>query len=576
MARRSRKIAERDQLVSPPAQQDEADIIEEVGGVRDDETGEVTVDEDRVLEIGAVDAASVIENRRLKEAVSKKRGGMKGVSFNSDLLTSYEATIQAWPANGLDIFVRRLTGSPVEHVIQSRPRSGAELYAAILEKHGSYEEAKYAVKFLDTNGKQIRGTGQITMPDTRVAPQQGQPMHPYSTPPGYPPPPPGYYPPPPGYAYPSPAPQPAPAAAAPQMAPQPPVVVQAPPGPDMGALMASFEQMMGMLQRMQAQAVGLQPPSMQPAPPPLPAVPATPGAPDMAAMMAWFEQMAAMIQRMQPPSTPARGGAPAPSTTPAATPNPFATMMMGTPPMQAPPGMIWVPGVGFVSADHLFQAMRAAAGGGGALGGAPPTPAYRGPFRPTYGPQGDQGQGPPYPPYSPSAPPARSRSLAEEFRDHVSLVRTVAETAQEFGDMFGGGREAAPAATPAVDEDSPIQIMETGAAKLILNKEDGSLRKWETGWANLDKLIKFGSEELEKFRKSSADREAAGRRALPPGYVEVGPGYQPPPGYVAVPVDRLPPPAPPATSPLPLPPTSVPPPIQHGIWDAPTIPGMER
>ena len=51
-ARRKRPAAEGNSSSSSPAQDDEADILAEVGAVRDDETGELVVDEDQIEAAG--------------------------------------------------------------------------------------------------------------------------------------------------------------------------------------------------------------------------------------------------------------------------------------------------------------------------------------------------------------------------------------------------------------------------------------------------------------------------------------------------------------------------------------------
>lgn len=260
----------RDPDTGSPAQQDEADVFEEVGAERD-ESGELLADEARIRALGAVDAESVIENRRLAAIVGKKRSGKKEVPFNAgDILTKYETLIKFWPANTIDIGVKRLTGAPVQHLITSRPRSAPELFEALKLVHGQYEEAKYEIKFFDNNSKEFRGNGQITMPDTRPpSPQQGQPMHPYypygpaPAPPGYPP---LGYPPQPPLGY---APQQPTAQGSPQ---QPPVVhVQAPASPDLGALIDGVRQVLAMVQSA-PQPAAQQWPQQQPvyAPPPQP------------------------------------------------------------------------------------------------------------------------------------------------------------------------------------------------------------------------------------------------------------------------------------------------------------------
>lgn len=654
-----RRPHERDVRASTPAQQDEADIVAEVGAERDEDVGELVADEEKIRAIGAVDAESVRENRRLNDLVDKKRGNVKGVPFNAgDLLTKYETLIKFWPVNTIDISVKRLTGQPVQHMITSRPRSGVELYEAIKAIHGQCEEAKYELKFFDNNSKEFRGNGQITMPDTRAAtPQQGQPMqYPYNPfappgapiPPGYPP---GYavpypYPVPPGYPQPPqqaqqppPAAQPAAAQAAPaapqaptQMPPQmpPQVFVQPPPpapGLDIASLLAFQKQLFEMLQSVQPQHPP-QPPqpqyAPQPQPPPMPMpmmmpmpMPAQPGAPaqngfDLASLMALQKQVFEMLQSAQPQAAPApapgRGGSAQPQQ-PQPPPQMAALMgMMGMPPMSPPPGTIWVPGFGFVPLDRLTQAISPGGPGGappyrgrppyGPGGGAPypgqypgqyPEGAPGGPYGPR-GPGGPPGYGPPGygpPGYGPPGygPPQREKTAAEQFREAMGVVRTAVETVQDLNAMIPGAMPgvAAPPQEGDGGEESPIQVIDTGPAKLVINKEDGSLRKWETGWANMDKVFKWVGEQREALTKAAVERRAEERRQqqpLPPGYVEVGPGYQPPPGYVAVPADpRELQAAQQQQHALPPPPADVPPPIsqpqqppQRPMWGMPTVP----
>jgi hypothetical protein len=140
------------------------------------------------------------------------------------------------------------------------------------------------------------------------------------------------------------------------------------------------------------------------------------------------------------------------------------------------------------------------------------------------------------------------------------------------------------------DDDSPISVIDTGPAKIVINKKDGTLRGWETGFANLDKIFKFAGEQGELIRTANERRRQQQQqqqpqpRQLAPGYVEVTEGYRPPHGYVAVPVDQSGapiqqqppiqqqnlPPAPQVFSP---PIESVPaPPPGRRMWEAPSIP----
>lgn len=519
----------RDLGSSVPDQQDEADILAEVGGTRD-EGGELIVDEDAVLALGAVDAESVRANRRMDNVVNKKRGGEKNLTFNTDdLLTMYEGVIRVWAPNTLDISVRRLTGSAITRVITSRPRSGVELYEAIKTLHGPHEEAEYEVKFLDTNRKLYRGTGRITMPDTRVAPQQGQqPMyHPNGAPP------PAYAPPQPGFA-----------------SPPPPTFPASSPSIDP---MAMMNQMFQLFQQMQA---SVQPAPQPQAPPQFQVPPAMPPMPSpqasLAEQMEWMQRAFGMFKQMT--TAPAQQAAPpasaAPQTPQSGMAESIATMR---------------------EMFTLFQQMQ----GGSGAGSGPSRP------RPPYYPRDDQGD-PRTSPFSPSArqPQRPPQTMAEQFRESIGVVRTAVSMVEEMDSLLPGRhgqQQDAHVPQEADDDDSPIKIIDTGAGKIAVNREDGSMRLWESGFANLGDILKWGGEQIQKINKTNAERQRAQQpqRRLPPGYVEVGPDYRPPPGYVAVPVDQ---PQEGAEEELPPPPENPPPPIDEPAppvrqaWGAPIIP----
>lgn len=556
--RRKASSGGRDAGVSSPAQQDEADIVAEVGAEHDD-SGELLADEAQVRTIGAIDAESVRENRRLGEIVDKKRGGVKGVPFNAgDLLTKYEWLIKYWPPNTLDISVKRLTGTAVQHLITSRPRSAAELYEAIKALHGQSSEAEYEIKFFDTNGKEFRGVGRVTMPDTRgAAPQQGQqPMQPFYAPPslGYPPQPtPGYAPPPP-HNFPTQA--------------QPQGQVGAPAGLDMATMMASMKQMWDLFQSMQQQA---QPPAAPPqafAPPTMqqPAFmppPPPPGA-DMAQMTEWMRQAFDMFRAVQPSPQPAYGYPPPPpqQQQPQTPPTPQG------PNVAPPPGYMW----GWIQ-GHGFALVPAP--GAPSRGGGPFRP------RPDYMPaQGNQEGDPPIRHQGPPPAQQRAPTMVEQFRESIGVVRTVSEMMNEMEGILPGrnDQQDSPAAME-VDDDSPIKIIDTGAGKIVVNKADGGMRIWESGFANLPDILKWGGEQIQKINKTNMERQQQQQqqqqqRQLPPGFVEVHPGYKPPPGYDVVPID-VPPEQQQQT--LPPPPAHVPPPIQspatsRQAWGSPEIP----
>jgi hypothetical protein len=115
-----------------------------------------------------------------------------------------------------------------------------------------------------------------------------------------------------------------------------------------------------------------------------------------------------------------------------------------------------------------------------------------------------------------------------------------------------------------------VKVVDVNGWPVIVNKLDGSARMWETGVANTGNILKWLAEQREAIQKAAVEREARQQRQqphqqLPPGYVEVGPGYQPPPGYVAIPVGQL-------GDQLPQPPADMPPPIgqqEEQQWEAP-------
>jgi len=267
MAEKQRNTPE-GQHIHVPAQDDEDDVLEEIGGERDEETGELLVDEDKIRELGAIDAETLIENRRLSSVRNKKKTGKKGILFGTDdPLVKYDQLRNIWGPNSLYVRVKKLTGDGSVRYIRSCPRNSLELYDALMALHGQHPVADYEVKFQATDGNQIRGTGRITLPDTRPQSQQGQSYQP------------------PNGAPPTPSPQ--------QPASLNPV--------------EQFGQMFEMFQRFSG---AMRP---QPAPPPVPVMPVMPQQPppgaDMPTQMAWMQQVFDIFQRMQ-------GGAPQPQPQP--------------------------------------------------------------------------------------------------------------------------------------------------------------------------------------------------------------------------------------------------------------------
>ena len=551
-----------------PLQQDEEDVLEEVGAEHDEETGDLVLDEDRVREVGALDADTIRENRRLDEVVGKRRANKKNVPFNTnDPLLIYEELMRLWPANSIDIFVKRLTGAPVQTTIVSRPRSASELYAALMAFHGMCDEAEYEVSFLDTGTKRWRSRGRrITLPNTRPPAQQGQPMQPPQygyPPPGYPPPP-GYAPP--GYAAPVyPPPQGPPAPAAPPMPPA--VHVQAPPSPGVGEMLEPMRQMYQF-------ALSMAPPPA-PAPAPAPAfapqapqfpqaLPPPPASADPNVMLAYMRQLSDIVQQL----AAARA---APASAPAA-PQTYATPPATQPPR---PGYVWIEQLQtYVPLAALARAISEPPPRGPGPGGPPdggyPARGGGGGYPPRGSYREREGGGATYPPYQ-NPPPQRERSVVEQFRDSISVVRTVANMAQEANEILGGGGESnAPAAEAAPEDDGPLRVMKFGDSNLAFDRESGAFKVLASLMMNGDRIMKAANEHIiQPLQQRQAPPQ---QQHLPPGHVVLTPGYQPPPGMVAVPIDQLPPGLPDIPPPIS---ESAPAPAQSQQWSAPiTVEGV--
>lgn len=517
-----------------PTEEDEADILEEVAAEHDEESGGLVADREKVLGVGAFDAESVRENRRREKISKKKRGNVDGVSFNTgETLGTYDSILTCYPTSQVEIRVRRLTGSEVMRLITSGPRDAAELYNALMEIHGVYDEAKYEVIFVDSVSKKWFGKTKITLPNTRPQTQQGQPPMQHQYPPGYPP----------QYAPPQYSPQP-PAPVQQQQHPSAPVVQFAPP-PSVDP-MALMQQTFDLFQRMQA---SMQPPPQpyQTAPAPMMMPPPPPQSSNPADQMAWMENAMRLFQQMQQAAT-------FPAMQPAHAPQPPQQTQSG-PPGPPPRGMrwIWVHPYGFA-----LEAEQPA---------APPerpvNPMFRGP-RPGYDPHGDR-------PYQPQQPPQQQRpqTLADQLRESVASTRATVEAMQEISSLLPGygGQQEAP--EPVADDDSPVQVVNMGPARGVINKHDGSTRWGETIVANLPDIFKWVGEQHKMIQDKAERRQQQEHppvRQLRPGEVEVMPGQQPPQGYTFVPVEQ--------EEGLAPPPEHVPPPIStpRRTWEAPMIP----
>jgi hypothetical protein len=509
------------------SQEDESDILEEVGAERDEENGGFLVDDETIRGLGAVDATSVRENRRLSAVVDKKRKKIKDVPFGTnDPLIIYETILRYCAADAIDISVTRLTGSSVRHMIISRPLSGAVLYEAIKVIHGQSGETEYEVKFTDAGRGTYQGTGRITMPDTRPATQQGQrPVYQH------------------------------------QNGAPPPVVQVVPQATDPMAMFKMFQQMQAALQ-----------PQVQP--PSSPQVSSTDPTAAMWEAFKVFQQM----QGTQQPTVPASPSAPQSEFDRMREMFGFFQQMQGTA-SASPPLASSQPVAPPVAQPSELEKMREMMLFIREMQASvtPTTPRqgpYSGPRSPYYDPQGGA---PPYarPPGAPPQPPPRPPTPAEQWREAITFMRTANDAVQEMRSLLPDQGQQETFSTEE-DEDNPIRIMETGPGKIKLafGKTDGAMRWTETGMMALPELLKWVGEQHEMIQQSARKRQQPPPppQQLPPGYVEVTPGYQPPPGYRAVAVEQQDFPPPPEYVP---PPIQEPPPPVRQAWGAPTIPSED-
>ncbi len=484
---------------------------------------------------------------------------------DGNVLLTFEETIKLYPSAGQTISVDRKSGTPLNWMLNERPRTANELYAAIKRLHGRSPETTYAVKFQDGAGH--GGGGLISLPST---------LDDNPSPPGYPPPP--YAPPSPQVTYAAPtvapvAAQPpqqaapldantlltmqrqlfemmqsmnAPRAAAPAAPPPPPTAPAPAPVDSAASMLAMQRQMFEMMQQMQDAAAGRAAPPPQPAPPP-PAPAASAPVDQATTLLTMQKQMFEMMQQMQ---AAAAGHAP---------PAPQA-------PAPAPAAPSTDPTVAMLSMQRQMFEMMLTMMQTVQRGATPSPPPGAGPYRGPYRPHDPNHQ--PYdprPPYGAPQPPPRPQSPSEQLRDAVGVMRSTFAVAREFQDLVGSPTAEQ---APAEDDDIPVRVIDMGPAKGVINRSDGSLRGFETLMANVPEMLKWGSEQAAAFRKAKVEARAEERRLqqqqLPPGYVVADQDYQPPEGFVAVRVDQIPPQAQhaqPAQQRLQEPPDEMPPPI---------------
>lgn len=313
--------------------------------------------------------------------------------------------------------------------------------------------------------------------------------------------------------------------------------------------------MLETMRQMYQFAVSMQPPPPAPAPPPVafvpqgpPVVPPPPTSMNPADMLAYMRQMSDIVQQLMAVRT-----APAQAAPPAAYP-PAATSQ---PPR---PGHIWIEQLQtYVPLATLARALSEPSRG--PVSGPPPDGSGYPPSRsvgPSRGPHREREIGQTYPPYQ----PPRERSVVEQFRDSISVVRTVANMAQEANEILGGGEPSAPAPEASPEDDGPMRVMKFGDSSLAFDRESGAFELVASLVMNGDRILKAANEHI--IQPLQQRRQASQQQPLPSGHVVLTPDYRPPPGMIAVPVDQLPPGLPD----LP-PPISEPAPAQRSAWNAP-------
>jgi hypothetical protein len=522
----------------------EEDIMTELDGEPldpDDPESPIMIDEDKAREMGALDAESVRINRQSKEVVERKIANEKSVPFAEiNPLLKYEQVIKTYGLEGISIIVTRLDRQTTE-TIHTKPKTAQELYTILMALHGRREQTTYDLIFYDSTNQMRRGKSRITLQSTiEETPPQVQPMNPHYPFNGYPPQP--------GYAQ-----QPLPVPPPPQ---QP-----TPPGLDVAGIMAMQKQMMDMVLAMQ-RGQPIPPPSVQPLPmQPISVPQASPpqGGLDVAGIMAMQKQMMDMILAMQ-------GQHHQPVQQP---PPPVQPPLVQQ--SQSPDIMTMMMAMQKQTLEMVLAMQRAASPPArestpyrdpapyrGPAYGPRPSPRYteEDPDVPAYGPRSAYGGPPAY-----GAPPPKPKTAHEEMRDAVSLLNMVTKMSDE---LRGPQQQQQPeyAGVSDDEDDNPVRVVETGKAKIVFDKKTGSARAFETLWANLPELTKFAGEQFNNLQKNAVaaqQQKQQQRQQLPPGYVELTPGYQPPPGMVAVPVDHVPGVS--GGEQFPEPPANLPPPI---------------
>ena len=433
------------------------------------------------------------------------------VALKEDAFTVYETALRLY--GPLSIFVKRTSGSPATFMVDGSPMNGAELYAALKRFHGQSPEAEYELKF--HAGGEMRCSTEVTLPHMPNNP-------PYAQQPAAQQPPAVWQPPPQPPAWPQQSPQPQ--YAQQQQPPQPPAQAM-----NWEGLQALQKQLGDFLLAARGTTPAAPPPPAPALPPsPLPAAPAPapPAVPTGASPADIFQAMRQQLELLQEMQRMAAGSQQPAPVQPVQQPAVQSPPVQQPPQVQTPAGMIRTD-IGFVSAEQLLRAITNDT--------RPP------PDRPASRFYYDRDREPPsahQPLDGYRTPPApqplpKEKTPMEVMREALGLSKAIVDMADQIRPPA-----AAPVASEPMepDDDSPVKVVDLGGAKGVFNKDDGSTRFMESVLANIPGVFKAAGDAWEAMRKARAEQDARRQvqHQLPPGYVEVGPGYVPPEGFTAV------------------------------------------
>ena len=475
----------------------------------DADNDEGDADLEKVREMGSVSAESAARNAQTENVITGKRDRARRIRWNDDnAQVVYDSIRQAgWNTASTYVMCRRVTGEPAQWSIAcSAIPSGLALHEWVLTKcHKQSPPHTYEIRVMDSHTNQERGRGKLFMPDTLEDGQerqvQQQPPNPYAqnpyaqyAQPGMPPP--GWYP---GMA---------PAAAAPAAPAAPPAAPAAPPPPPASGEVADLRAQVGFLSGQLAQLltkVGMPtPPALAPqvtfVSPPTP-----PGAPAAAPVA----QQPAQQQQQQP----------------------------GT-----PPGLIHVPGFGYIQAELVASALMTQMRGQLAPQPQPPPappaprpmpiamqhapamqhPGHHDPNGPPHG--GHLGALPIPRPEPPQSIGEMMQSHARNMKETAGGLAAMVAAADNMREVFAPEKDdedkpAAPKQQDGSPAKKPFEVLDAGPVRVPYDPETGDMK----GIANLlmvnaDKIGGFVGKLYEKaaIAAATASAQQNGKPFTPP------------------------------------------------------------